>query len=863
MAGKAGKTRTTQKTAQEVVRTSARKHPAPAQAGHPVLLQRALSDPVRSGPDGVLALQQAAGNRAVSHLIQTKLAVGPAHDSYEQEADRVADQVLSMPADGLLSTNDGGVQRQPEEEEVQTKPLAATISRLVQRQPEEEEIQSRSLAPLQRQPEEEEIQTKSLAPLQRQPEEEEIQTKSLALLQRQPEEEEIQTKPVEYRGALVQRQAEEEEIQTKSPAVVRRHGGGSFEAGPDIERRLAGNNGGGRPLSAGLRAYMEPRFGTDLGDVRVHTGGDAVQMSRELDAQSFTHGHDIYFGESRYDPSSSSGKRLLAHELTHVVQQTGHHPRTRLATKSLASADSATVQRVKGLTLPSLPRPHLPNLPKPNLPKPTLADVKKVGGRVGRGALTVVAPTSALQDTTARTTGGKVALHAGKAGLGILEGVAKLLLGPLTYLRLFHAKQREGLLEDTWKADYGHGPLEVPAKLLNTVTKVIEEVGMVSAWGSLLAGIIGIALGAATFGAGVGPAAAAATILGFIALACAGWVFIAKSILSVGNIVRLAKYGGGADTKKQIFKDIMGILNASVGILTGGLGASNINLAGMAGTSQASLWGSTGVGAGTQAVVDASYEGLQTKRIQRNGTDVPEQSQAGGGPSAEDLQAVAELGTLAADIGSVGREQQQVTRKQKQNAADASAAVDETLPKAQDKLGAVLGLGSQVEEGNRQIGEVDAKSEVMDRDQDLPPEALQKVAVTATRAEEAAARDPKDVKPEEVQKITAEVQGMTPVEKKSLARRAGGAIKKFFGGLMGRLTSAKKLIQRITAQIKNKLVGLVLKATGADEPAHQFLAGLQEAKQNSPQERLVLDEKATDIADMTGAADQVAEVTKG
>src|SRR5690606_1881665 len=55
--------------------------------------------------------------------------------------------------------------------------------------------------------------------------------------------------------------------------------------------------------------------------VRIHTGADSVQMNRELGAQAFTHGRDIYFNEGKYNPSSPDGQRLLAHELTHVVQQ--------------------------------------------------------------------------------------------------------------------------------------------------------------------------------------------------------------------------------------------------------------------------------------------------------------------------------------------------------------------------------------------------------------------------------------------------------------------------------------------------------------------------------------------------------------
>lgn len=90
----------------------------------------------------------------------------------------------------------------------------------------------------------------------------------------------------------------------------------------DLHVRLNQSKGGGQTLPDTDRTSMERRFGADFSGVRVHTGSDAVQMNRELNAQAFTHGRDIYFGAGRYSPNISSGKRLLAHELTHVVQQT-------------------------------------------------------------------------------------------------------------------------------------------------------------------------------------------------------------------------------------------------------------------------------------------------------------------------------------------------------------------------------------------------------------------------------------------------------------------------------------------------------------------------------------------------------------
>lgn len=81
------------------------------------------------------------------------------------------------------------------------------------------------------------------------------------------------------------------------------------------------NSGGGSPLGADVRSDMESRFGTDFGDVRVHTDSAAHQSAKSVNAQAYTVGSNIVFEQGRYDPGSDQGKHMLAHELTHVVQQ--------------------------------------------------------------------------------------------------------------------------------------------------------------------------------------------------------------------------------------------------------------------------------------------------------------------------------------------------------------------------------------------------------------------------------------------------------------------------------------------------------------------------------------------------------------
>lgn len=77
----------------------------------------------------------------------------------------------------------------------------------------------------------------------------------------------------------------------------------------------------GQPLDAGTRAFMEPRFGHDFSQVRVHTGAAAEKSTQDVNANAFTVGHNIVFGTSQFAPGTHEGRRLIAHELTHVVQQ--------------------------------------------------------------------------------------------------------------------------------------------------------------------------------------------------------------------------------------------------------------------------------------------------------------------------------------------------------------------------------------------------------------------------------------------------------------------------------------------------------------------------------------------------------------
>ena len=186
-----------------------------------------------------------------NRVIQPKLKVNKPNDKYEQEADRIAEQVLQMPSDNSfdhISAGADSIQRKcancEEEDQLQMKALEKTSDKSIQRQEEEEE----------------------------------------------------------------------EELQMKEKSAASQDFGIS-------STMLSGSDGS--LMSDGLRGFFEPRFGADFSNVRIHSDKQSEKLSDRIGARAFTYGSDIYFNRNEYKPDSIDGKRLLSHELTHVLQQTG------------------------------------------------------------------------------------------------------------------------------------------------------------------------------------------------------------------------------------------------------------------------------------------------------------------------------------------------------------------------------------------------------------------------------------------------------------------------------------------------------------------------------------------------------------
>ena len=123
----------------------------------------------------------------------------------------------------------------------------------------------------------------------------------------------------------MQRQVEpeEEEEEEEEMLQAKSREDATFEVSNDLESQVNAIKGGGRPLAESERDYFEPRFGADFSQVKVHTGAQAAESAGAVNAKAYTLGQDVVFGTAQYAPKTNEGRRLLAHDLTHVMQQSG------------------------------------------------------------------------------------------------------------------------------------------------------------------------------------------------------------------------------------------------------------------------------------------------------------------------------------------------------------------------------------------------------------------------------------------------------------------------------------------------------------------------------------------------------------
>lgn len=272
---------------------------------------------------------------------QAKLEVGKPGDKYEREADNVAEQVVQGQAksealtptpffnrDNPFFPPSQSVQKKEdqvgEQTEVQEKPLAESISSLVQCSTTEA-------------PPEENTDAKTPAQTGCKDCDQQLQNYLQAKFFSDP--------PVQLKC---------EKCAEASENVQAKEVQGAPSASSDVESSINASRGKGTHMDDQTQSSMENGFGADFSGVRIHTGSEAVQMNKQLGAQAFTSGNDIYFNEGKYKPDSKEGQTLLAHELTHTIQQ---------------GASSKNVQKAPDANTPDeLSKNGEANAPNPNAP---------------------------------------------------------------------------------------------------------------------------------------------------------------------------------------------------------------------------------------------------------------------------------------------------------------------------------------------------------------------------------------------------------------------------------------------------------------------------------------------------------------
>ncbi|MGH8543022.1 MAG: DUF4157 domain-containing protein [Gammaproteobacteria bacterium] len=234
---------------------------------------------IRARPEGrAFVSSPALGARPATPRIQTKLEVGAPNDRFEQEAERVAEQVMRMPGRETRAT---------------TPAPAGSAPRSVQRMCNEcaKEETALQRAPL----------PDASAPLR-------ISALNGSIVARADSPDQT---------PFLQRQDLDEDEMLQTETAV----GAAPDTRPGVAAGIRALRGRGQPLSAAERAFFEPRFGHDFGQVRLHTDARAAATARAVNARAFTVGRDVVFGAGEYTPETAVGRQLLAHELVHTIQQ--------------------------------------------------------------------------------------------------------------------------------------------------------------------------------------------------------------------------------------------------------------------------------------------------------------------------------------------------------------------------------------------------------------------------------------------------------------------------------------------------------------------------------------------------------------
>ncbi|MGB7521327.1 MAG: DUF4157 domain-containing protein, partial [Spirulinaceae cyanobacterium] len=163
-----------------------------------------------------------------------------------------------------------------------------------------------------------------------------------------------------------------EKVEPVDQPTVMRHGGeqgGGVDSG--VEQNIQGAKGSGQELSEKIKEPMEQAFGSDFSQVKVHTDGNANQLNRSLNSRAFATGQDIFFKQGEYNPENTSGQELIAHELTHVVQQNGSKVQRKSDNEQQDISSKANQELGKAETTEDTKETEVQSLKQPSPQNPT------------------------------------------------------------------------------------------------------------------------------------------------------------------------------------------------------------------------------------------------------------------------------------------------------------------------------------------------------------------------------------------------------------------------------------------------------------------------------------------------------------
>ncbi|MEA5485179.1 MULTISPECIES: DUF4157 domain-containing protein [Pseudanabaena] len=146
----------------------------------------------------------------------------------------------------------------------------------------------------------------------------------------------------------IQRDALPQGNKLRKKPLQRRENVGGGDASTELESSIQSARGGGQPLAANLQRSMGQAMGADFSGVKVHTDSQSDQLNQSIQAKAFTTGQDVFFRQGAYEPSSRGGQELIAHELTHVVQQNGGAVQRSPQPTTTSSVGDERIQRLFG-----------------------------------------------------------------------------------------------------------------------------------------------------------------------------------------------------------------------------------------------------------------------------------------------------------------------------------------------------------------------------------------------------------------------------------------------------------------------------------------------------------------------------------